>query len=350
MTTTQSTLIWVMYDSMNNSIFESQVAQPLIQYTQNYSRVILVSFEQANTPIQSTMYPFEIKVLKKYRFWGRSSLYPAIRALRKFLKTFNTYELIARGPIAGYLCRAAARDTVCQKLTIQARGLLAEEYRYTNAQANGWKSYIHTYRAYLYEKLEQKAYRIQEAHIPTTIEAVSDALAAYLVKHYKIPAHLITIAQQDIPAIIPELQKKEWRSAIRTTLNVPDNTFVYCYNGSAKAWQCAQETTDFFVQEYAHNSHSFLLVLTQDVDIFKQLLRNYALPESAYHICTVKQHDLYRYLAACDAGIVLRKPHILNWISRPTKVLDYQAVGLSIVHNNTISMLRDYSYSRVVHI
>jgi hypothetical protein len=51
---------------------------------------------------------------------------------------------------------------------------------------------------------------------------------------------------------------------------------------------------------------------------------------------------IYHYLAAADIGIIFRKPHIINWISRPTKILEYQAVGLKIIHNNTVAMLADH--------
>jgi hypothetical protein len=49
---------------------------------------------------------------------------------------------------------------------------------------------------------------------------------------------------------------------------------------------------------------------------------------------------IYRYLAACDIGLIFREPHLINWTSRPTKVLEYQAAGLEIVHNNTIDFLQ----------
>ena len=59
----------------------------------------------------------------------------------------------------------------------------------------------------------------------------------------------------------------------------------------------------------------------------------------SYHITTISHADIYRYLAAADAGIVLRESHPINWVSRPTKILEYQAAGLAIVHNNTIGYI-----------
>jgi len=35
--------------------------------------------------------------------------------------------------------------------------------------------------------------------------------------------------------------------------------------------------------------------------------------------------------------MLFREQTIVNWTSRPTKLLEYQAVGLEVVHNNTVA-------------
>ena len=71
---------------------------------------------------------------------------------------------------------------------------------------------------------------------------------------------------------------------------------------------------------------------------FEKLLQQ-SLPQHHYKIISVDYTNIFRYLAACDAGIIFREDHILNWISRPTKVLEYYAVGLPIIHNAAIGLL-----------
>ncbi len=82
-----------------------------------------------------------------------------------------------------------------------------------------------------------------------------------------------------------------------------------------------------------------MLILTQNKKKFQDLLKKYDLDPSRYYVQTVPHEEVLRYLAACDSGILFREPHIINWVSRPTKVLEYQAAGLEIVHNNTVEML-----------
>lgn len=175
-----------------------------------------------------------------------------------------------------------------------------------------------------------------------TIEAVSPALKDYLITTFNSTPTSIIIAQDDIPEPIDSETKKTWRVAMRTQLNIAPTTHVYCYNGSLKPWQCPEETLKFFKQQLVKNNDSFLLMLTQDVQQAQKLITSYHVSKKHYAIYSVKHTDIYRYLAACDTGIIMRTPHIINWVSRPTKILEYKAVNLAIVHNNTVSYLCGY--------
>jgi len=67
------------------------------------------------------------------------------------------------------------------------------------------------------------------------------------------------------------------------------------------------------------------------------------LPKDSYLLLSVKPNNLHKYLAACDVGLLFREKDIINWVSRPTKMLEYQSVGLKIEHNNTIAWLANQS-------
>jgi hypothetical protein len=56
---------------------------------------------------------------------------PIVKKINMLTSGCNTYELRARGPLAG---RIALRvyTKKCTQLVIQARGILAEEYAFTN--------------------------------------------------------------------------------------------------------------------------------------------------------------------------------------------------------------------------
>jgi len=338
-----NTSIFVIYDGIHNSVFVSQVLS-FIESTlkTTHTRGLLVTFEKDSISTETLSllipkdFPLDVLVCKKIPFIGKPSLWYATWQLKKILHNYNNYSLFARGPLAGFIC-INAKNKHCHYLTIQARGLLAEEYGYTyQYERHLIKRLLHNIRKQQFLALEKEVYSYKAC----IIEAVSPALKEYLINTFKSKPQHISIAEADIPKPIDLQDKKIWRAAIRKELNITDDVYVYCYNGSLKPWQCPTETLEFFKTILKNNTNVFLLMLTQDLTEAQKLLIDYHVPIKNYALCSVKHTDIYRYLAACDAGIVLRKPHIINWVSRPTKILEYQALNLPIIHNNTVEYLK----------
>ena len=345
-------LIVVIYDGIDNSVFDSQVLAPLLKQEQHdpSRRIILVTFEKKKEdakkfydklPASSSI---TLLVRKKIPFFGTISLIAAVHSLKQLLKQYPSYSLMARGPIAGFICLQASTAAACTSLTMQARGLLAQEYAYTqSSKKTGIASLWHALRARQFFDLERCVYAHSAVHekIPYTIQAVSKALGEYLITTYDAVRSKITIAHHDIPDIIPTAQRSLWKEQVRASLAIDPQAMVYCYNGSIKAWQCPEMVIAYFVAKLQENNNALLYILTQDNKQFKALVTHYALPETQYRIVNVPHRDVYRYLAAADVGLMFREPHIVNWVSRPTKVLEYKAVGLAIEHNNTISWIQE---------
>ncbi len=344
-------IVFVLYDSITNSIFDSQIAQPLLQQQTDLGTVItIVSFEkrmvtqELNTIAQQ--YPTLNFIFLKNRIFVHKALLSTLaNKLHALLSKLASYKLIARGPIAGYLCMQALQKTNCFEFIIQARGILAEEYRFTHARTNNnYLRALHYFRSYQFEKVEKSVYSKQTAYVvPTTIEAVSPALKEYLIQHYQADPNMIHIAQIDIPLPFSTDVIQKWRKITRSELGVSEKTSIYCYNGSLKPWQCPQETISFFKEQLIKNTDVYLLVLTQDKHDFEKIIQNYLIDPTKYKVITVPHKEIYRYLAGCDSGIIFREKNSINWTSRPTKILEYQAVGLPIIHNNTIAMLQNSS-------
>ena len=96
------------------------------------------------------------------------------------------------------------------------------------------------------------------------------------------------------------------------------------------------ETVAYFVEQYGSLPNSFLLILSPDIAQFTATLAQSTLTQSQYRVINVPTQELISYLAAADVGFLFRHPDIINWVSRPTKVLEYSAAGLRIVHNGTV--------------
>lgn len=339
-------LIFITFDGIQNSVFSGQVIQPLIKrINQNPElKVFIISFEKNYLPqeVISKYIPVNKNLFflyyRRLPILGKISLYPCIYNLKNFLKKFNSYDLITRGPIAGWVANKAITKE-CKSFTLQARGLLTEEYQFTHLpQKNILKNIWHTWRKNSLYKIENEAYNIPGI----LIKSVSYALSEYLIKTYNLNPSNIILELTDIPESITLEQKQEWRLAIRKNLNIANTAQIYCYNGSVKAWQCPELVIEFFKNQLKKEKNIFLLVLSQDKDLFEKLLKKQNI--NNYLVLTVSHNEIYKYLCASDYGLIFRKSrHIVNWISRPVKAMEYKAVGLKIIHNNTVKWLIEAS-------
>lgn len=361
MNTPLKRLTVVLYDGIQNSVFESQVLAPLLVRLgqEPVLEVYLISFERykLSPDIVRVLIPSHERLhftsARRIFFWGRSSLCFSVWQLMRLLMRYFPHEIMARGPFAGWIvCNALRRLLRAYKkdlpaVTIQARGLAAEEFRFTREhkkQPGLFVEKMTLLRYKQFKRLERSVFRKRaekDMLCGITIETVSTYLKKYLVDELGADPEKISIAQRDIPRAFLPATISNWREIIRTELGLKQEAFVYCYNGSARPWQCAHETVEYFVQQYRQDPSRALLVLSQEKETFEQLLTSVKLPETSYRVLSVKSDQIYKYLAACDAGLLFRKQDIVNWVSRPTKMLEYQAVGLKIIHNNTVGCLVD---------
>ncbi|MBU4270096.1 hypothetical protein KJ644_00195 [Candidatus Dependentiae bacterium] len=348
-------LTFIIYDGISNSVFTSQVLKPLLNLLQedNNIEINLISFEKTRPTNK-----FLLKLIpahdrlhfilcRRLPFVGKFTLNFAIFQLIKLFTIIEHGNIIARGPLAGLVAQQTLNKIYKNRnhntiLTIQARGLCAEEYRYTYQDLKE-NFIIKKYRKYIYKKLlkiEQQAYKQQiKNKFIKKIESVSPALKEYLATTFKASRSKIEIAQKDLPQKINFEQIKIWRQEVRKQLNISENQTVYCYSGSYKPWQCIPEIIEYFLEQYKINQNSFLLLLSPDKQDLIYLLKTKNIPDKNYIIINSNYSDLYKYMAASDIGLLFRDKDIINWVSRPTKMLEYQTIGLKIVHNNTIELL-----------
>jgi hypothetical protein len=340
-----SKLIFVLYDGIEHSIFEGQVLAPLLKRldkNKNLS-ITLVSFERH--PLSQEIFSrlttlhtrLSFTIIKRGPFLGTWSVWRNALSLRRLLTPLKQYQIIARGPLAG-LITTKALTTNCTHYTLQARGLLAEEYRYAHNTAPRFLNWLYYLRAYQLEYWERKAY---SCSIPTKflIEVVSSALQDYLAEHYKGEQQFFSLAQLDAPKKINPAQRDNLRTSLRKELGINLSTHVYVYNGSAQSWQCPQKTVLFFKKQLKNNSDSFLLILTTDIKTFERLCKTHKLPSKVYTLLQVSHTAVLNYLCVADTGLLFREKHVINWVSRPTKYLEYKAANLFITHNKTIAAL-----------
>lgn len=341
--------LYVLYDSIANSVFKSQVLAPLFKRLNEDSSlyIVLLSFERHSQSAIAKKLPrherLSLHLVRRTPFFGAWSLFPLIWKCKKIIQKESITHIIARGPFAGYIAHKA---NLKLPLSVQARGLVAEEFRFSE-QCNATsklKNKLFRMRYSMLFNLEKKVYSLKRENF--SIEAVSQALSRYLEENFAAQKNYITIASYDIPSPLTREQKQYWRKTIREQLNIEETTFIYVYSGSAHAWQCVDEMMDYFCKHKSEHTSAFFLILTCHEEQFRKAVKKYNLAAHEYRIMNISPHNQFNYLvylAAADAGLLFRKKDCINWVARPTKMLEYQAAQLPIIHNGTVELLsNDY--------
>lgn len=352
-------MVFVLYDSIQNSVFHSMVLTPLLNKlnTNQHLTITLISFEprkihidqlRKRIPQQDRL---QVIICHRVPFVGRVSLLINSLQLYCILKKIAFDQIIARGPLAGWMAMKASKWLKRRNIhvVIQARGLCAQEYRYSHMRSkqNLFKHLWHQHIYRTLDKIEYIAYGSQMTNkvFTVTIEVVSPALKGYLITTFHAKSDNIIISSDDAIQSVPSAIVSQWRTELRKLLGIKKEAYVYCYSGSYKPWQCADQTIRSFVDYYQHDKRNFLLILSQDKDYFFNILEQNKISPSNYLILSVLPHEVLQYLSIADAGFLFREADIINWVSRPTKLLEYQAVGLNIIHNHTVGLLNDHEKS-----
>ena len=150
--------VFVVYDGIENSVFQSQVLQPLMKELELSSNleVTLISFETKklrNSKLLKLIPAHDrlnVVLCRKIPFIGKASLWFAVYQLMSILKQIDFTQVTARGPLAGYILLSALswahisnESLLGLSIILQARGLSAQEYRYTyqNEQPHFWRTW-----------------------------------------------------------------------------------------------------------------------------------------------------------------------------------------------------------------
>ena len=360
---TNRQLMMVIFDGIDNSVFKSQVLTPLLNRIEEQKNleVTLVSFERKEYSSKELMRiipshdKLHVILCPRTPFAGSFGLFIAGYYFKRIIRSIPLEKIIARGPLAGWVVlefiKNLYKNNEQQELidiTIQARGLAAEEYRLACEQGRiSW--YHRLFKTWYYRTLQNIEYdvyrndRFKRKYTSIEIETVSEALKRYLIEAYEAAADKVFIAKKDL--ILPINQEKidSWRNKIRSNLSIPESAVVYCYSGSAKPWQCIEETVELMKEKMLSDKNvwGLLLLPKNDHPYIEQLLDQHCINQNQIILRSVENSHLLQYLSAADYGIVLRKKDIVNSVSRPTKLLEYNAVGLKIIHNDTIDYLKN---------
>jgi len=350
----------LIYDGVENSVFESMVLAPAKKYLSLglYSKVDIVSFESDYSSALGKVDTFDLPAGLSIILYCRMSvvtkptLWIHAPVLARFIWSQWYDEILVRGPLAAYVLNVAIHwfirvldSTWSVPVTIQARGLAAQEALFTfNAKSSrSWfLKKLFSLRVSTLTAIEQAVYQKKSWKVPMKITAVSEALKDYLVSSFGANKDFVVLEELDITEPVSRELVQQWREDFRGYLKIPADAVVYGYSGSCKKWQCARETLFFLADKIAENQNTYGLIVTTDVIEFEALISELKISNTRLIVKYVPQKDLLPMISTFDFGLLLRLTHVVNWVSRPTKALEYMAVGVPIIHNKTVGWLVDY--------
>jgi len=121
------------------------------------------------------------------------------------------------------------------------------------------------------------------------------------------------------------------RQEVRKALGFNSNQKVICYSGGLSNWQRIDDIISLY-EEVSKQTQGFkFLFLTRELNQLQLKLDKSILCRTDYVIKSCQHDDVYRYLSAADAGIIMREDTIVNNVASPIKIAEYLACGLPVI-------------------
>lgn len=169
------------------------------------------------------------------------------------------------------------------------------------------------------------------------VTTVSQALRELLYKEMKMPS--VTAV---VPCCVSHITSDDRRDEIRRSWGVGDDEIVLVYSGTTASYQHLEDLTIPFLKKLAQlNSKVRLAFLSSEHEKITQLLINAGVDSGNVIIKGFPQKEVGAALTACDAGILIRKPTLVNRVANPVKIAEYMAAGLPIIIEKGVGGVSD---------
>lgn len=319
------------------SVYESQVLE-LLQYYIVYKHLdvlLLQGYSSSSEKINIERKLANYSSLKGRVVWFHSyPVYPVfepfqIHSLKRVVSSIsniNQYVIHVRAEFTGYLVWKVFRSLhLLNKIIVDVRGVLLEELRYklSSGRFGTFRRFLMTIQRRYVTKFYGSFFAAQDDNL--LISSVSSAINAYIREKY---------SQCSIPLVVhPNIAGKQFvyseadRIRIREELGIPQNALVaICATGSNATWQRDEETINTLV--------------SRGVVVIN--LSNNKLDIEGCITTKIPFAQMPAYLSAADMAVLWREHDFINWSASPSKLSEFAAMGLWIIHNKSVSNGVDY--------
>lgn len=206
------------------------------------------------------------------------------------------------------------------KCVIDAHGAVADEYKY-NTSCFREDMYNYLYR------LEIQGVREADYYI-----CQSEAMKSYLCQiSGKEHEDKMAVFQCNASSRCFRYDSRV-RSEMRDVLGFSENEQVLVYSGGLHKWQMIDESIALFLKYKEYNPNCRMLILTRECEAARhKILDMCGAGREDISVLSTSYDQVYKYLNAADAGILLREDVMLNRVASPTKLGEYLMTGLPVI-------------------
>ncbi len=178
------------------------------------------------------------------------------------------------------------------------------------------------------------------------LTTVSDALRALLKNELGATQKCAVV-----PCCVTHITNDDKRAALRKEWHVKDDELLLVYSGTTAAYQHLEDLTIPFMQRLAKSNPKVKLAFfSSQPDKIQQMLVAADADLSKIILKSFPQNEVAGALTACDAGILIRKPTLVNRVANPVKIAEYLAAGLPIIIEKGIGGVSDVMFeNRILH-
>ena len=171
------------------------------------------------------------------------------------------------------------------------------------------------------------------------VVCVSQALKAHLMRVHDTAASRIAVVPTCTSFRLPPPAEQARRHASAKSRLGLEKQLVIAYCGSMHPWQQPDDIARAFLACRDVHEGAHLLVLSTPRDVAISALTRHGVLEHDCTILDVPHRAVPDLLAAADAGLLLRRPSVVNRVASPIKFAEYIAAGVPVIASRGIGDL-----------
>ncbi len=176
------------------------------------------------------------------------------------------------------------------------------------------------------------------------VTTVSDALRTLLIETAGATAECAVV-----PCCVSTVVPGDRREELRNSWGVGKDEIVVVYSGTTAAYQHLEDLTIPFMKALMEaDSKIRLAFFSSQIDKITMMLQNEGLDIERVLLKKFRQDEVGSALSACDAGILIRKPTLVNRVANPVKIAEYLAAGLPIIIEKGVGGVADEMFGKGV--